>query len=35
MRAAEWNSLWWLLESEREEKERRKVALSERKTRTF
>jgi hypothetical protein len=29
-RAPEWNSLRWLVDSEREEKERRKVALSER-----
>jgi hypothetical protein len=29
-RGPEWSSLCWLVESEREEKERRKVALSER-----
>jgi hypothetical protein len=28
MRDPEWNSLCWLVTSEREEKERRKVALS-------
>jgi hypothetical protein len=29
MRAPKWNSLYWLVENEREEKERRKVALSD------
>jgi hypothetical protein len=29
-KAPEWNSLCWLMESEKEEKEWRKVALSER-----
>jgi hypothetical protein len=34
-RAPEWNSLCWLVESEREEKERRKVALLERENKSF
>jgi hypothetical protein len=35
MRAPEWNSLCWLVESEREEKESRKVALLERESKSF
>jgi hypothetical protein len=36
MRVPEWNFLCWLVESEREEKQRKKVALLERgKTKTF
>jgi hypothetical protein len=34
-RAPEWNSLCWLVEDEREEKERRKGALSERENKSF
>jgi hypothetical protein len=35
MRIPEWHSLCWLVESERGEKERRKVALSEKETESF
>jgi hypothetical protein len=34
-RIPEWNSLCWLVESEGEEKEKRKVALSERENKSF
>jgi hypothetical protein len=35
MTDTEWNSLCWLVESEREEKEKWKVALSERENESF